>query len=89
MSGQTEVTIFGQSYLVKGDDPRRIQAVAGYLDGKMQELLAGKPGGLSVRGAVLAALNLADELFQAREETGRLRGEVEARSRALLELLEE
>lgn len=88
MSGETAVTIFGQSYLVKGDDPRHIRAVAAYLDEKMKELFAGKPGGLSVRGAVMAALNVGDELFRAREEVEQLRQEVEERARVLLKLLD-
>ncbi|OGP58114.1 MAG: hypothetical protein A2V67_05505 [Deltaproteobacteria bacterium RBG_13_61_14] len=88
MSGETAVNIFGQSYLVKGDDPRRIRAVADYLDERMKELFAGKPGGLTIRGAVMAALNMSDELFRAREEVEQLRQEVEERAQALLKLLD-
>ena len=88
MKAETEVTIFGQTYKVKGDDPSRIKELAACLDQKMQELLAGKPGGLTVRGAVLAALNLTDELFQAREEILELKQEVEGRSQALLKILD-
>jgi len=88
MSGETSVNIFGQSYVVKGDDPRHVRAAAAYLDQKMQELLAGKPGGLTVRGAVLTALNLADELFRAREEMEQLKQEVESRAQGLLKQLE-
>jgi cell division protein ZapA len=88
MSAETSVNIFGQSYVVKGEDPRHVRAVAAYVDQKMQELLADKPGGLSVRGAVLTALNLADELFRTREKIEQLKQEVENRSQALLQQLE-
>lgn len=88
MSAETAVTIFGQSYLVKGDDAARIRAVAAYLDEKMKELFAGRPAGLTVRNAVMAALNVSDELFRVREELEQLRQEVEARSAALLRLLD-
>jgi len=88
MSGETSVSIFGQSYVVKGDDARHVRAVAAYVDQKMQELLAGKPGGLTVRGAVLTALNLADELFRVRREMEQLKQEVESRSLALLKQLD-
>lgn len=88
MSGETAVQIFGTTYVVKGEDPGRVREVADYLDRRMRELLADKPGGVSVKAAVLTALNLTDELFRAREETERLRAEVEERSQRLLAVLD-
>ena len=88
MSGETSVNIFGQSYVVKGEDPRHVRAVAAYVDQKMQELLTGNPGGLTVRGAVLTALNLADELFRVRQELEQLKQAVEGRAQTLLKQIE-
>jgi len=88
VSGETSVSIFEQTYVVKGEDSRHIRAVAAYLDQKMQELLAGKTGGLTVRNAVLAALNVADELFRVKKERERIQQEIEDRSQALLKFLE-
>jgi cell division protein ZapA len=84
---ETEISIFGQSYVVKGDDPEYIREVARYVDHKMRELL-GEPGsGLTTRGAVLAAINIADEFFKHRKESQAFREEVEDRSRKMMEML--
>jgi len=65
------VEIFGQSYAVRaGADPGYVEKLAAHVDEQMREV--SRAGGAvdSVRIAVLAALNLADECF-------RLRGQVE------------
>jgi len=65
------VEIFGQTYAVRaGTDPGYVERLAAYVDGQMQEI--SRTGGAvdSVRIAVLAALNIADECF-------RLRGQLE------------
>lgn len=75
------VEIFGQTYAVRaGTDPGYVERLAAYVDGQMLEI--SRTGGAvdSVRIAVLAALNIADECF-------RLRGQLEeaekgARARA-------
>ncbi len=75
------VEIFGQSYAVRaGTDPGYVQRLAAYVDGQMQEISRTSGAVDSVRVAVLAALNIADECL-------RLRGQVEeaekvARARA-------
>jgi cell division protein ZapA len=68
---QVQVEIFGQSYSVRaGTDPGYVERLARHVDAQMQEV--GKASGAvdSLRVAVLAALNIADELFQAREKGG-------------------
>lgn len=67
------VEIFGQTYAVRaGADPQYVLQLAAYVDSQMQEV--GRASGAvdSVRIAVLAALNIADELFRLRSagETG-------------------
>jgi cell division protein ZapA len=65
------VEIFGQSYSVRaGADPGYVEKLALYVDAQMQEV--GRTSGAvdSLRVAVLAALNIADELFQARGQSG-------------------
>ena len=62
------VEIFGQTYAVRaGADSRYVEELAAYVDAQMREV--SRSGGAvdSVRIAVLAALNIADELFRVRE----------------------
>lgn len=81
------VRIFGQEYGVKGDaDADYIKKVAEYVDAKMrdvEETLASNSSPLKI--AVLAALNLTDELFMAWEERDKLKSDVESRARILSE----
>jgi cell division protein ZapA len=63
------VQIFGQTYAVKaGTDPSYVEKLASFVDGQMTEV--SRAGGAvdSLRVAVLAALNIADECFRLREE---------------------
>jgi len=62
-----QVEIHGQRYALRSDlDPQYVSEVAAYLDEKMKlaarELTTADP----LRVAVIAALNVADELFRAR-----------------------
>jgi cell division protein ZapA len=62
------VTIFGKDYsLVSEVDPDYIRKAATYLDSKMREVSENYPNIPETRVAVLAALNIADELFRSRE----------------------
>ncbi len=64
-----KVNIYGTEYPVKGDaDPDYIQEVAEYLDEKMREVGRSLTVKSSTKVAVLAALNITDELFRTRRE---------------------
>jgi cell division protein ZapA len=60
------VVIFGQTYKVRAeDDVPHIEEIARFVDGKMKELAGESPATTEpMRLAVLAALNIADELFK-------------------------
>jgi cell division protein ZapA len=61
------VEIFGQSYAVQaGADPGYLEQVAAHVDAQMREVSRAAGAVDSVRIAVLAALNIADELFRIR-----------------------
>jgi cell division protein ZapA len=63
------VEIFGQTYTVKaGSEPGYVEELAAHVDAQMREV--GKSAGAvdSVRVAVLAALNIADECFRLRRQ---------------------
>lgn len=63
-----EVTIAGIPLKLKsGHDPEVVKRLTSYVDKKVQEALpATKSGSIQV-AALLAALNLADELFELKE----------------------
>lgn len=63
------VNINGMSYNLKGEkDEKYLLAVANYVDGRIKEITS-KKSGLSLNDAtVLAAVNIADELYETDEE---------------------
>ncbi|MBR5230423.1 MAG: cell division protein ZapA [Firmicutes bacterium] len=75
---KVKVRIFGQEYTISGErDEQTITEIAAYVDAKMREInrffSSPVPGSL----AALAAVNIADELFEAREEIKKLIAEKE------------
>jgi cell division protein ZapA len=63
------VEIFGQTYAVKaGADPAYVEKLAAFVDEQMKDVSRATGAVDSVRIAVLAALNLADECFRLRRE---------------------
>jgi cell division protein ZapA len=68
-AGTVHIEIFGQTYTVKaGTDPGYVEELAAHVDAQMREV--GRTAGAvdSVRVAVLAALNIADECFRLRRQ---------------------
>src|SRR6516162_7852138 len=59
------VQIYDQTYHLSGQDPEHIRKLAALVDAKMRAVAAQGRTVDSLRVAVLAALNLADELAQA------------------------
>ncbi len=83
-----KVNIFGEDYPIKGDtDAFYIQEVAKYVDQKMKEVSEKLSNKLPLRVAVLAAMNITDELFKEREDKEKKLLNVEERSQSLLEQL--
>jgi cell division protein ZapA len=92
-STTTPVEIFGEVYHVRGSDENGyLQSLADLVDRKMREV-ARQAKGDTARIAILAALNLADELFQlqSRQEGERIeiREKVAALSEELTQALED
>jgi cell division protein ZapA len=58
------VQIYDQTYHLSGQDPEHIRALAAQVDAKMRAVASQGRTVDSLRVAVLAALNLADELSQ-------------------------
>ena len=90
-SNQVSISIFGQEYSVKAPaDPEYIKKIGEYLDGKMREVQSGfTTTQSSTRIAILAAMNITDELFSTRQSSGSVDSEVEEKISTLIELIEE
>lgn len=75
-SQSISVDIYDQIYNLRGTDPAYIQHLAGLVDAKMRAVSA--QGGTvdSLRVAVLASLNIADELQCLREQYATLAGSI-------------
>jgi cell division protein ZapA (FtsZ GTPase activity inhibitor) len=93
---QMEVTIFGQTLKLRGDaNPEMTLKLAEFVDQKMREAV---PSTMSLsnvlyneriaRVAILAALNIAEELFQLRAEKESEKNLIEEKASAMLTLLE-
>jgi cell division protein ZapA len=89
--GLVHVEIFGQTYAVRagaGGDTRFVEQLASLVDAQMREVSKTSGAVDSVRIAVLAALNIAADLLEARDrldqgdEKLRIRAEMMARTLA-------
>jgi cell division protein ZapA len=70
------VEIYDQVYHLRGTDPAYIQQLAQLVDGKMKAVAAHGGTVDSLRVAVLASLNIADELECLRERYAALAGSI-------------
>ena len=65
--GSTEVYILGQKYTIRGDAQEEyIRELASYVDKKLKEVYNASPNITPVKASILAALDIADELFKMR-----------------------
>jgi len=85
----TEVEIFGATYVIRGgQEPEYLAELAVEVDRRMRELSGHVAHAEPGRLAILAALNLADELSRNRRSWDGERGAIEARVAELSELLD-
>ena len=83
------VEIHGQQYPIRsGLDAEYVARLATYVDEKMRAAADSTPTGDSLRLAVLAALNIADELFRCRNTTLARDGRLAERAEELERLLD-
>jgi len=81
-----KVNIFGTEYPIKGDsDVDYIQDVASYVNNKMIEIEKSLTVKSSLKVAILAALNIADELYRERTEKNKFFTTLEQKSHGLNE----
>lgn len=85
-----KVTIFGNDYQIQAtEDPGYIERIAHYVDGKMRELQGRGTISSSTKIAILAAINIADELHKERMVGGNVQRAVDERVAELQDILEE
>jgi cell division protein ZapA len=83
------VEINGQKYPIRsGLDPDYVARLASYVDEKIRAASDSTPTGDSLRLAVLAALNIADELFRCKDVNIARTGELAERAGELERLLD-
>ena len=83
------VEIHGQRYPIRsGLDPEYVARLAAYVDEKIHVAADATPTGDSLRLAVIAALNIADELFRCRDANRTRDGVLAERAGELERLLD-
>lgn len=90
-NNQVKISIFGQEYSVKAPaDPEYIKKIAEFLDGKMREVQSGfSTTQSSTRIAILAGMNITDELFNARQFGESTDNDTEQKISSLIELIDD
>jgi cell division protein ZapA len=83
------IEIHGHRYPVRSTlEPEYVLRLAAYVDERVRAAADSTPGADSLRVAVLAALNIADELFRAREDNLTRDGRIAQRAGELERLLD-
>ncbi len=90
-NNKVTISIFGQEYSVKAPaDPDYIKKIAQYLDEKMREVQSGfTTTQSSTRIAILAGMNITDELFNSRQSGDTEDSDIEEKISSLIELIDE
>jgi cell division protein ZapA (FtsZ GTPase activity inhibitor) len=87
-AGRVELSLLGQTLTVRTEaSPEYVRQLADYLEDRVAEL---SRGGVkdTLAALTLAALDITDELFRAREDKARQDGDVNTRLSALVDILE-
>ena len=86
-----QISIYGQEYSVKAPaDAEYIKKIASYLDEKMIEVQSGfSTTQSSTRIAILAAMNITDDLFTSKRDQDSGEGEIDEKISTLIELIDD
>lgn len=89
MKHTAKVEIFGRTYMIRGDaEPEYVHRLGEYVDKKMREIAENAPTVSSLKIAILAALNICDELFKYRESMKNSDQAIDKKAEDLLSLLD-
>lgn len=85
----SEVEIYGERFTLKSNlEESHLKAVASYVDKKINDIKTATGVVSTSRVAILAALNIAEELFQLKEQKENIENIVSDKSSHLLSLIE-
>jgi cell division protein ZapA len=85
-----EIEIYGQRYSLKGEaDPEYITRLAAHVDAQMRELARSMKTATLSKLAILAAINIAHQLFESDRQRQQGEADVERRALCLMESIEE
>ena len=88
-NGSVRVEIYDQTYQLRGSDPEYIGRLADYVDTKMRVIAQSASTVDSLRVAVLAALNIADEFLQLKQKYDSIASDYHLRAEQLSGALDE
>ncbi|HKZ05143.1 MAG TPA: cell division protein ZapA [Methylomirabilota bacterium] len=86
---RVDVEILGQRYAIRSDaPPDYVRQLVAYVEKRVKEIRGDAPGQDPTKILVLTALDITDELFRLRDETGKGDIDITARLGALIKLLD-
>ena len=88
-NGSVRVEIYDQTYQLRGSDPEYIGRLADYVDTKMRVIAQSASTVDSLRVAVLAALNIADEYLVLKQKYDSIASDYHLRAEQLSGALDE
>ncbi|MBI4750382.1 MAG: cell division protein ZapA [Acidobacteria bacterium] len=88
VSQTVDVRIYNQTYSIRGGNSVYIKKLASYVDQRMREVAQATHTVDTLRVAILAALNISDELFKTQEKVDELDSKIAERSSEYANLLD-
>jgi cell division protein ZapA len=86
---QIKLKIYNQEYVIKSDESaEQLNRIADYVNDKLKEIQDNTEGLSEKKMAILVALNIASEYFQAIKERDELSVNIRQRTEALLNNIE-
>ncbi|HET6516078.1 MAG TPA: cell division protein ZapA [Thermodesulfovibrionales bacterium] len=87
--GTIEAYILGQKYTIRGDAPdEHIEKLVAYVNSKIQEVYKNAPNTAPLKASILAAIDIADELYRLRDEQEIIARGIEDKANALTGLFD-
>ncbi len=89
MKNSYEVSILNQKFVIKSDaDERYVHRVADYVNKKLHDIMSSLKSVSTLRVAILATLNVADDYFKMRDRKKESSQAVEKKIKSILSMIE-